>query len=58
MFVNGPTTWAPEVSLVFPGQPVPVFTQGRFISLEIRSNDSAVWQVVGVDLEVEMRGYY
>jgi hypothetical protein len=58
MFASGPTTWSNEVTLTAPGQPVPLFTQGRFISVEIRSDDSAVWQVTGVDFEAELRGYF
>lgn len=50
--------WSPEVALVEPEQIVNTFAQGRYISAELRSEDSDVWSVSGIDLEGEMRGYF
>jgi hypothetical protein len=58
MFPEGPTTWAAEATVTSPAQPIPLFTQGRYISYEIRSNDSSLWIVTGIDVEYEMRGYF
>jgi hypothetical protein len=51
-------SWAPEVALIEPEQIVNTFTQGRYISAEIRSEDDDVWLVSGADLEAELRGYF
>jgi len=51
-------TWASEVTLVEAEQIVDVFAQGRYISVEIRSEDADVWTVTGIDLEAELRGYF
>lgn len=50
--------WAAETPLVEPAQIVNTFAQGRYISVEIRSEDDDEWQVSGVDLEAELRGYF
>jgi hypothetical protein len=52
------TTWSPEVQLVSPDQVVNTFTQGRYISVEIRSAATDVWTVTGIDIEAELRGYF
>jgi hypothetical protein len=49
--------WSAEVALVEPEQVVNTFAQGRYISVEVRSEDSNVWLVTGIELEAELRGY-
>jgi hypothetical protein len=58
MFTDDPISWSTEYAVTDPNQPVPTFTQGRYISVEIRSADNKFWELNGVDFEVEMRGYY
>ncbi len=58
MTPTGPTTWSPEVDLVAPEQIVNVQAIGRYISVEVRSNDTPVWKITALDLEGELRGYY
>ena len=58
MFPDALTTWADEVTVTDPGQPVPIFTQGRYISIEVRAADNAVYDFTGFDFEVETRGYF
>lgn len=58
MFTDDPITWSAEYAITDPGQAAPVLTQGRYISFEIRSADSKVWDLQALDFEVEMRGYW
>jgi hypothetical protein len=58
MFPDDVLTWSAETSITDPGQPIPTFTQGRYISIEVRASDSAVWDLTGIDMEVEMKGYF
>jgi len=58
MFPDDAIAWSAEVTITDPGQPVPLFTQGRYISFELRGADNAVYDFTGVDFEVEMRGYF
>ena len=51
-------TWAAEQALTEPDQIVNMFAQGRYISVEVRSIDSDVWTVSGIDIEAELRGYH
>jgi hypothetical protein len=51
-------TWSSEVALDEPDQIVDAFAVGRYISLELRSEDDDVWLVSGVDIEAELRGYF
>lgn len=51
-------TWSAEVQLDEPDQIVNAFAQGRYISVEARSNSSNVWTVTGIDIEAELRGYH
>jgi hypothetical protein len=51
-------TWSAEVALTEPDQIVNTFAQGRYISVEVRSEDEAVWELSGLDLEAELRGYF
>jgi hypothetical protein len=50
--------WSGEVQLDEPDQIVNTFAQGRYISVEVRSEDDDVWQLPGIDLEAELRGYF
>jgi hypothetical protein len=52
------TTWSNEYTVTSPNQPVPIFTQGRYISIEVRSTDTSRWTITGFDFEVEPRGYF
>lgn len=57
---NSPTdsiAWDAERTLTTPDAWVNVRAQGKFISVQIRSSGTDVWQVTGVDLEYELRGY-
>jgi hypothetical protein len=58
MFPDETTTWSAEQTITDPGQPVPITAQGRYISIEVRATDNAVYDFTGFDFEVEMRGYY
>lgn len=51
-------TWSAEVALVEPEQIVDTFAMGRYISVELRTEDDEVWEVSGADLEAELRGYF
>lgn len=55
---NDPTTWSAEVSITDPDQVVNCFAQGRYISVEVRSTGSTVWELTGIELEAELRGYF
>ena len=58
MLPNGPIEWSPEVPITGDQQIVNVFAQGRYIGLEIRSEDDVTWKITGVDIEAELRGYF
>lgn len=51
-------TWTPEVMLVEPEQIVNLITQGRYISIELRSNSDNAWVINAIELEAELRGYH
>jgi hypothetical protein len=55
---NDTITWSDEVAITDPEQVVNVFAQGRYISVQLRSAGSNVWKVTGLDLEMELRGYF
>lgn len=55
---NDAITWSDEVSVTDPEQIVNLFTQGRYISVEIRSAGRDVWKVTSLELELELRGYF
>lgn len=54
----GAISWSTEVALTEPEQIANLFAQGRYISVEARSQDAAVWTLTGLDLEAELRGYF
>lgn len=55
---NDATVWSNEVSVTDPTQVVNLFAVGRYISFEIRSTGNTVWEITGVELEIEKRGYF
>jgi len=58
MSPNDTITWSSAVTVTDPEQVVNLFAQGRYISIEVTSNGSDVWKITGLDLELEMRGYF
>lgn len=50
--------WTPEVAITDPEQIANLMTTGRYISVEVRSSGSDVWKVTGMELEIEVRGYF
>jgi hypothetical protein len=56
---DGAITWGAEVAYVVgDNNYVDLFSQGRFISVEFRSDGGAVWVLPGFDVEFEPRGYH
>lgn len=55
---TAPLSWSNEVELVEPANIANLFAQGRYISVQVRSEGSAVWALGGLDIEFETRGYY
>jgi hypothetical protein len=55
---NDAVTWSTEVTLAEGDSVVDTFAQGRYISVEVRSEDENVWLLSGIDLEYELRGYH
>jgi hypothetical protein len=55
---NDTIAWSTEVEITDPVQVVNLFAQGRYISVEVRSAGDTVWKITGLDLEIEMRGYF
>jgi hypothetical protein len=58
MTPTGTITWADEVPLQDGQQIANCFAVGRYIAVEVRSDDQNVWKCTGVELEAELRGYY
>lgn len=56
---DGSISWGAEVALA-EGESVCNATcdQGRYISVEVRSDGSSIWLVSGIDIEAELRGYF
>jgi hypothetical protein len=59
MATDSAINWGPEIE-VPEGENIANATcdQGRFISLEVRSEDAEVFTLTGVDIEAELRGYF
>ena len=58
-FPGGPITWSPPFTFIKDvTERVDAFAQGRYISFELSSSSLNPWQLIGFDLEVEMRGYH
>ncbi len=55
---NGPMTWSGEVEITRTEQIVPITAAGRYIAVEVRSDDGQIWKLTGIDIEAELRGYY
>lgn len=58
MTPNGTVTYSPEAALTEPEQIVNCFAQGRYITVEIRSAGDEAWELTGIDIEAELRGYF
>lgn len=58
MTPGGSVTWDAERTLTSPDQVVDCFAMGRYINAELRSEDADVWQISGLDLEADLRGYF
>ena len=57
---NSPTdaiNWGAEQALVPPAAYVNVLALGRFVSVGVRSEGTEVWELSGIELEYEERGY-
>jgi hypothetical protein len=55
--VTDAITWDTERALVPPAAFVNVRAKGKFISVEVRGQDTDVWGLSGFDIEAEVRGY-
>lgn len=55
---EGSVTWSSEVTLTEPEQIVNTFALGRYISVQVRSTGTDLWQIDGIDFEFEWRGYH
>jgi len=55
--ITAPIAWDTERALIPPASFVNVRAQGRFISYEVRGQDTDVWGTSGCDLEGDLRGY-
>ena len=53
----GSITWGAEVALAPAAPFVNCRAQGRFISVDVRSEDEDQWLIAGIDIEYELRGY-
>lgn len=57
MTTQGSITWAPEQTLTEPADFINCAVMGKYISVELRSEDSNLWQLSGFDFEYNLRGY-
>ena len=55
--VAGSVTWGAEQVLAPAAPFINCRCMGRFISVDVRSEDTDQWLIAGIDLEYEMRGY-
>ena len=51
-------SWTNEITLTEPEASVPVIVVGKFISVEVSSDGSDVWQLTGFDIEHDLQGYF
>lgn len=51
-------TWSNEVALTEPAQIANLFASGRYISVEVRSEDSNRWLISGIDIDYDLRGRF
>lgn len=58
MSTDDSIVWSDEATLAEGEHEVPVFAQGRYISVKIRSDGTEPWVITGAMLEGELRGYY
>ncbi len=55
---SGAIRWSEPVTLTGTEQIATVEAMGRYLAVELTSDDASVWKLTGVDIEAEMRGYY
>ena len=56
---GGAITWSQPFDFIKGSQErVDAFAQGKYISFELSSSGQGPWQLIGFDLEVEIRGYH
>lgn len=55
---NDSITWSNETAITDPEQIADLFAQGRYLSIQVRSAGSDVWKLTGLDMEIELRGYF
>jgi hypothetical protein len=58
MQTQGDITWQGEVAVTEPTDSVACMVVGKYISVEVRSTGSNVWQLTGLDIEYDERGYF
>jgi len=57
--IGGPITWsAPTVWTQGVSERLDLFAQGHYISFEASSTGAQPWELIGFDLELELRGYH
>ncbi len=58
MMVQDPINWQNEYTVTEPDDSVPCMVVGKFISVEVRSDEDDTWQLTGFDVEYNERGYF
>lgn len=58
MTANDSISWYAEQTLTEPEDYINCLVMGKYISVEVRSEDSDIWQLTGFDFEYEDRGYF
>lgn len=58
MAPGGPIAWSAPAAVTPGSGVVNAFAQGRYIAVELSTTTDQPWQLTGVDLEAEMRGYF
>jgi len=58
MSPQDPISWGNEVTLTEPEESVAVMAVGKYISVEVRSDGSDIWQLTGFDVEHDLQGYF
>ena len=58
-FPGGAIAWSAPVTFIKGSvERIDTFAQGRYISFEASSDGQLPWQMIGFDLELEIRGYF
>jgi len=58
MSAQGSITWSNEQALTEPTDYINCLVMGKYISVEVRSEDTDLWELSGFDFEFEERGYF